>query len=139
VIVGGDFNVDFARNRLHTAMLNSFCEDVDLTPVSSHNKYSIDYSYNFNMCRFNTLDHFLLSEIIFNTSVESAHVLHDVDNISDHEPIILQLHLQMKYLGFISRIYTPRVSWAKAIDSDIYNYQCTLSQRLRTDRSTVMH
>ena len=30
VIVGGDFNVDFSRNRLHTAMLDSFCDELTI-------------------------------------------------------------------------------------------------------------
>jgi endonuclease/exonuclease/phosphatase family metal-dependent hydrolase len=91
VIVGGDFNVDFTKNRLHIIMLESFCDDVNLRPVLKHSKYSIDNTYNFNICRFTILDHFLLSDIIFNTSVVSIHVLHDVHNISDHEPIVLHL------------------------------------------------
>ena len=40
VIVGGDFNVDFSRDRLHTALLSSFCENVDLNPIIGHNKCS---------------------------------------------------------------------------------------------------
>jgi len=97
---------------------------VNLKPVAKHSKYSVDYTYNFDMIRFNILDHCLPPDIIFNTSVVSAHVLHDVDNISDHEPIILQLCLQLKYLGYSNKIHTPRVSWAKASDSDLFNYQC---------------
>jgi len=128
VIVGGDFNVDFTRNRLHTLMLDNFCVDMHLSPVAKHSKYSIDYTYNFDMIRFNVLDHFLLSDIIFYTAV----VLHDVDNISDHEPIILQLCFQLRYLGFSNKIHTPRVSWAEASDSDLYNYQCSLSHELST-------
>jgi len=84
------------------------------------------------MIRFNVLDYFLLSDIIFNTAVVSAHALHDVDNISDHEPIILQLCFQLRYLGFSNKIQTPRVSWAEASDSDLYNYQCSLSHELST-------
>jgi endonuclease/exonuclease/phosphatase (EEP) superfamily protein YafD len=30
-IVGGDFNVDFSRDRLHTALLNSFCGNIRLS------------------------------------------------------------------------------------------------------------
>jgi len=32
IIVGGDFNVDFSRNRIHTAMLSSFCTNFLLLP-----------------------------------------------------------------------------------------------------------
>jgi exonuclease III len=132
VIVGGDFNVDFTRNRLHTLMLDNFCVDMHLRPAAKHSTYSIDYTYNFDMIRFNILDHFLLSDIIFNTSVVSARVLHDIDNTSDHEPIILQLCFQVRYLGFSNKIHTPRVSWAKASDSDLDNYRSSLTHELST-------
>jgi len=101
VIVGSDFNVDFTRNRLHTLMLDNFCVDMHPSPVAKHSKYSINYTYNFDMIWFNVLDHLLLSDIIFNTAVVFAHVMHGVDNISDHEPIILQLCFQLRYLGSV--------------------------------------
>ena len=33
VIIGGDFNVDFSRRRLHTYLLTNFCERLILTPL----------------------------------------------------------------------------------------------------------
>jgi exonuclease III len=44
VIIDGDFNVDFSRDRLHTAMLDSFCDNTGLNPIVRHAKCSIDYS-----------------------------------------------------------------------------------------------
>jgi exonuclease III len=49
VILTGDFNVDFSRERLHTALLRSFCENHDLSIGMSHVKSQIDYTYHFNM------------------------------------------------------------------------------------------
>jgi len=34
----GDFNVDFSRNRIHTAMLSSVCTNLSLTPAVPHVK-----------------------------------------------------------------------------------------------------
>ena len=130
VIVGGDFNVDFSRDRLHTALLSSFCENVDLNPIIGHNKCTVDYTY-FNLCRFNVVGHFLLTGTIFHNSVSRAFAIHDVDNISDHEPTALQLVLDVKCIGLHNRIHTPHVSWIKANASDISNYRCMLSDRLR--------
>lgn len=112
-------------------MLTSFCDDTGLKPVVSHVKCSIDYTYNFDMIRFSILDHFLLSGTIFNKSLYRAYVIHDVDNTSDHEPIVLQLLLEAKHIGFRARTHTPHVSWVKANDSDLDNYRCALVQRLR--------
>jgi len=41
----------------------------------------IDYSYNLN----------LLSGTLYDKSIDSVYVLHNADNLSDHEPIILKL------------------------------------------------
>ncbi len=61
LVLGGDFNVDFRRDRIHTALLNSFCDDVGLMPTIHHSSYNVDYTYNFNMSRFSILDHFISS------------------------------------------------------------------------------
>jgi len=82
-IVGGDFNVDLSRAWVHTAVLNSFCSNTDLCYALRHDKSQVDYSYSFNCCRFNVLDHFHLSETLFNESVDSVSVLHDIDNLSE--------------------------------------------------------
>jgi hypothetical protein len=115
VIAGGDYNVDFSRDRIHTAMLASLCDDKGLNPVVHHDKCSIHYTYNFDKCKFSILDHFLLSGNTFNKSIGCAYVIHDVYSISDHEPITLQLLLEAKHTGFCDRIHTSHVSWVKAV------------------------
>jgi len=39
---------------------------------------------------FNLLDHFVVSGRLFHAAVELVSVLHDADNISDHEPLCAQ-------------------------------------------------
>jgi hypothetical protein len=131
VIVGGDFNVDLSRDWLHTGILRTFCDNTGLCFAMEHDRCSIDYTYNFNMSRFNSLDHFLLSETIFDTSLDYVRVLHDIDNLSDHDPIAAQVRLQTQFLGSSDRIYKPRSSWVKASEVDLHNYRRELSCRLR--------
>jgi hypothetical protein len=57
---------------LHTAILNSFCDNNGINPVVRHNRCDIDYTYDFSSMRFSILDHFLLSGTLFNTSVDRA-------------------------------------------------------------------
>jgi len=94
---------------MHSARL-SFCTNLSLTPAVHHVKNTVDNTYNFNMIRFGIFDHFVLSDIIFVKSVISHHVMHDVDNFSDHEPIVLQLCPEIKILGVHERVHTPHVS-----------------------------
>ena len=45
VIIGGDFNVDFSRDRTHTALLNSFIQVSGLIPADRHAASHIHYTY----------------------------------------------------------------------------------------------
>ena len=65
VVICSDFNVDFSRNCLHTEILSSFCDGMNIRPVCGHRNYSIDYTYNFKMGIFYTLDYFLLSGMLY--------------------------------------------------------------------------
>jgi hypothetical protein len=129
-VVGGDFNVDFNRNWNHTKILNSFCDSNELLSACRSNS-NIDYTYNFSMERFSILDHFLLSSTLHNTCIDKISVMHDVDNISDHDPIFLKPKLDVKYIGFSSRIFAPRTSWVKATENDLNRFRHTLSDNLK--------
>jgi hypothetical protein len=45
IALGGDFNVDFSRNRYHTKLLQSFCGKIDLSLVTQHVNCQMDYMY----------------------------------------------------------------------------------------------
>ena len=109
VILGGDFNVDFGRERLHTNLLVDFCKDNNLNPTVSHSVNMIDYSYNFCMKRFQIVDHFILSEQLFKESVTRVDVCHDIENTSDHDPIGLELLLNVKHFSTCTRQFTAKV------------------------------
>jgi len=112
-------------------MLSSFCSNTDLCHALRHHKSQVDYCNSFSSCRFSVLDHFLLSETLFNEPVDSISVLHDIDNLSDHEPIILQLRLNIHCIGFQERIYKPHVSCVKATDANIQDYKDVLNRYLK--------
>jgi hypothetical protein len=78
VVIGGDFNGDFSRDRTHTALLNSFIQVSGLIPADRHAASHIDYTCKFNMQRFSILDHFILSGTLFEEPGMEASVLHEV-------------------------------------------------------------
>jgi len=131
IILGGDFNVDFCRNWSHTALLNSFCDDAGLLPTIRHSACTIDYTYNFNMDRFSILDHFVVSGTLFDECILGVSVLHDVDNISDHDPILLNVSIDCKFIATCERVFTPRASWVKSSVNDLENYRSALSLNLK--------
>jgi len=69
VMIGGDFSVDFSRTRLHTALFKSFCENLNISSFVHHSASNIDYTYNFNMERFSTIDHFLVSNLLIDSCI----------------------------------------------------------------------
>jgi hypothetical protein len=89
------------------------------------------------MERFCTLDHFLLSGTIFEEFVSSVSVSHDIDNLSDHEVITLQLRIEFVSFGAAERTFSSRVSWVKATNNDLCKYQYTLSEYLKSIRLPV--
>jgi endonuclease/exonuclease/phosphatase family metal-dependent hydrolase len=110
VIIAGEFNVDFSRSWPHTALLNSFCDNHGLIAADRHSKNTVDYTYQFNMERFCTLDHFLLSGTIFEEFVSSVSVSHDIDNLSDHEVITLQLWIEFVSFGAAERTFSVNIN-----------------------------
>ena len=68
-----------------------------------HPSAIIDYSYHSDLKTFSVLDHFLFSETMFNNaSISSVYAMHDVDNTSGHEFILLQLCLQIRWFRLFS-------------------------------------
>lgn len=43
--------------------------------------------------------------------MERAYARHDVDKVSDHEPIVLRLNIQARSVGFHEKVHSPYVSW----------------------------
>jgi hypothetical protein len=68
---------------------------------------------------------------VFDRAVNFVGVLHDIDNLSDHEPIIMQLQLEVEYFNITAVNRAPRASWEKADESDVGNYRFVLSNLLK--------
>jgi len=130
ILLGGDFNVDFSRDRHHTDVLNDFCFQNNLSPVVRHHCSTIDYTYNFCMKSFSTIDHFMLSCHLFDGSVCSASVIHDVDNTSDHDPVSVILDITVPRLTFSRPQRTVKPAWCKATDDHIAAYKATVQANL---------
>ena len=133
-IIGGDYNVDFTRcNSLHTTLLRSFCTNMNLLIGTEHPNCSVDYSYNFSMKRFSTLDNFLLSPLLFYNFVRTFTVFHDCDNTSDHDLICLSVSIPVNYVAVSRPVNTnnPSISWSKIKPDNIENYRNLLTAKLK--------
>jgi hypothetical protein len=75
------------------------------------------------------LDQFLLSGIIFESLVECAYAVHDMDNMSDHDPIFVRLFVDIRFAGFNERSYLSRISWPNSTEFHIHDYRYALSRK----------
>ncbi len=127
IILGGDFNTDLTRIQSpHTQYLNYICERENIIPAQNHSICDIDYTYesmsnNVRSC----IDHFLVSESLFNC-IESYCVMHDGDNLSDHDVISIQLAISVKHTS-IDVAQTCKLLWRNATSNQIDEYQNNLN------------
>ena len=84
----------------------------------------------FNLRRFNILDQFMLSQGLFDKSVESVYTVHDVDNLSDHEPLFLVIQLVTDLITVTKRVTNDKVAWHKANEDRLSAYQVALANNL---------
>jgi hypothetical protein len=95
----------------------------------NHNVSSVDYTYE-NDCSEarSVIDHFILSENL-NEEITLYCSLHEGDNTSDHNPVLLHLSVRIEHMPSDHPPTTSqnRVSWHRASSRDILAYKEMLS------------
>ena len=119
------------RNWTNTKILDEYCEQAGLYPVFRHSNSITDYTHHLNMKHFSHVDHFLVSEQLYQTSLCKQFVIHDVDNTSDHDPLCLHLTLSVHQM-MCSRVVRPKPFWDKASDTHIVEYKNVLRSQLNS-------
>ena len=97
-----------------------------------HSNSTIDYTHHFNMKHFSRLDHFVVSERLYQASVCKQFVIHDVDNTSDRDPLCKHLALTVEQMKLCSRVVRPKPSWDKANVTHSVEYKKVLSSKLNS-------
>jgi len=72
----------------------------------------------------------LFFQINSNNSVKSISVTHDIDNMSDHDPLFLELELIVTCCKLSSPKNQPKPSWNKATSEHIAGYKRLLCDNL---------
>ena len=83
------------------------------------------------MTSFSLIDHFLLSDQLYHNCVSNVCVAHEVDNCSDHDPVLLHLGIHVNRVSYTKRQHTAHHSWARALDTYIDSYKCALQTMLK--------
>jgi hypothetical protein len=96
------------------AYTGRFLRSIKIVPIVRHCNNAVDYTYNFNMKHFSLLDFFVLSSTLFDKAVDRVSVVHDADNLSDHDPVFLTLHINSPTVFLSDQVHSARPSWCKA-------------------------
>ena len=97
-----------------------------MQPTVGHGQNAVDFSYSFNMQRFLLVDHFLVSQQLFHGSIAGIHVLHEIDNLSDHEPVCIDFRISVQCYGVQARSFVSKVGWQKARSDQLDVYATAL-------------
>ena len=79
---------------------------------------------NYNLDQFSCIDHFLISQYLFDLSIDSC-TIHELNNMSNHVPLVVNFLLNVDYLKMAPKVsqVTGRIAWHKVAFSHIVNYQ----------------
>lgn len=115
VILGGDLNTDLSRvQSVHSVLLNDFCLRHDLKFCLNAQNVDVDFTYcNDATGVQSVLDHVIISENLV-SSILSYVVLHDGDNLSDHQPVVLSLRMSPCKSQSVDATASYRPSWPRA-------------------------
>ena len=128
IFIGGDFNTDFSRTAsCYTNQLLNFCSDECLIPSPSIPNVNVDFTFEskINGAR-SWIDHFLPTEVMNNYN-SWMKVQHDVDNLSDHSPVMMNLIIAVSepilpVIGVPSN-GSNRVDWQRADQNKLGRYK----------------
>ena len=113
VLLVGDLNCHFERQSQFTETIKVYFDTLNLKIawiMPNQRIYIVDYTYcsvKNGAASYSIIDHFVVSETVFNR-IESVSVIHNGENLSNHEAISLKLNVgefdpKLEVLPSISR------------------------------------
>ena len=130
-IIGGDFNVDLARKSRHSVLFNNFLINNDFLSSNKLTNFNLDYTYHLNMRNFSLIDHFVIPTS-FGNMVMNLRIKHDIDNLSDHDAVFIELVLELALLATVDRQHCNRPAWSRATNEEKVEYANCLSDLLKS-------
>ena len=143
VIVGGDLNCDISRDNAHTRCIKDFASRNGLKFVQQH-QYANSYQYTFNQAmengteRMSCIDHFLVSDSIYDNIVNVNCDKMSALNPSYHCPLTMRVKLGVEKrepeMPEPSEPAKPRIAWHKVKSSHIDIYRNVVRRKLGARR-----
>ena len=132
VCIAGDMNTDLSRiDSWHTQTLLEFIDYENLYVPLDHMTANVKYSYSnsfFNT--FSIIDHVFISKNLSQYIKQYYTLCDEVENQSDHAPVVLTLDIEMKKHAPNPYVYKDRRKWECANDNHINMYKVNLDNYL---------
>ena len=128
-ILGGDFNCDMGGGATRDTLLIDFKSLLNLYCPTVDSHHNIHYTFINSQNQKSFIDHFFVNSE-FSNKIRNINSLDDGDNLSDHNPIILEIeidnsHFKPKYNDNKSNGSHFRVCWEEASVEQISCYKQT--------------
>ena len=68
--------------------------------------------------------------MLYDNCVQTVSVVHDVDNMLDHDCVLFRLNIDTWYVSFIDKVHSPHSSWQKANAVQLSNYCDAVNENL---------
>ena len=132
LVIGGDFNCDFARDTHFVNCVRSFI--LSHQSQSAWDLFPIDFTHiHTDGVSTSTIDHIIVSRSL---QISNAFTLHHIDNTSRHSAISVHVNCvlidtqPMCDKPSHSTDSLPRCAWYKATHSDLHKYKECLETKL---------
>ena len=136
VCLAGDFNTDFTRSNHQTQELIEFCHAETLAPLTQSSKSSVTCTFDSAVGSNSCIDHIIVTENLAEM-LNKYYVIDNINNFSDHTPVIAEFHLECEYLSNSSEQPKPKLAWYKASFRDTNNYKRCLDALLQSKFNDV--
>ena len=133
ICIAGDFNTAFDREQSwHTLSLKQFMSQENIMCGVDFTQSRVDYSYcNSSNNSYSVIYHFVMSEPLFCDIVDYYSICDEIDNQSDHAPIIMSLKYNIERKT-IPHKFEERICWRKSGLNDIDTYKLNFDFILST-------
>ena len=132
VCIGGDFNTQFSRREsLNTKTILQFIGEENLYVPLYHSYVNVDYSYsNVSTNAYSIIDHVIVLSNLSDVISSYYSICNDVENKSDHSPIVLELLIDISKHITVPYNSKPCKNWKCANQKDIDMYKTKLDNIL---------
>ena len=125
-------------NSFHTISLIDYLPHEGLLLCSQFVEDNVLYIYENSFTGGRSkLDIFIVSESLAG-NVSGYFAIHEGDNLSDHNPIVMNIKLNVQYSLSEESVFTKKMSWKKAHEIDILVYKhvlCKLHNKIHISGS----